>query len=65
MPDACWAEAPEASDVIVRRYDLQAPLVRDVLTGFSSGRPDAVSPPRLHELLALRVDAAASGPDAA
>lgn len=60
-----WAEAPEASDVIVRRYDLQAPLVRDVLTGFSSGRPDAVSPPRLHELLALRVDAAASGPDAA
>jgi ATP-dependent Clp protease ATP-binding subunit ClpC len=60
-----WLEAPAPSDVIVRRYDLRAPLVRDVLTGVSSGRPDAVSPPRFDELLCQRIGVDAQGPDAA
>ncbi|MCB9793970.1 MAG: AAA family ATPase [Alphaproteobacteria bacterium] len=51
-----WARAPEASDEVVRRYDLEPPLVRDPLTGLSSGRPDQLSPEGLHELLCLRVD---------
>jgi len=57
-----WAVAPEAGDGIVRRYDLSAPLVRDTLTGFSSGRPDAVAPGRFHELLCSRIDELSSGP---
>jgi ATP-dependent Clp protease ATP-binding subunit ClpC len=53
-----WAEALPPSDVIVRRYDVEAPLLRDVFTGFSSGRPDATEPARFHELLCRRVDEA-------
>src|SRR5690606_20989613 len=60
-----WAEAPGPSDVVVRRYDLVAPLVRDVLTGEATGRPDATSPERLHELLCRRVDVVGQGPEAA
>ncbi|MCB9743756.1 MAG: AAA family ATPase [Alphaproteobacteria bacterium] len=51
-----WAKAPAPSDDMVRRYDLEPPLVRDPLTGLSSGRPDQLSPEGLHELLCLRVD---------
>ncbi|MCB9681652.1 MAG: AAA family ATPase [Alphaproteobacteria bacterium] len=60
-----WHDAPEPSDVIVRRYDLVAPLVRDVLTGETSGRPDALSPARFHALLCRRVEVDGSGPEAA
>ncbi|MCB9664608.1 MAG: AAA family ATPase [Alphaproteobacteria bacterium] len=62
---AAWAEAPEPVDLVVRRYDLVAPLVRDALTGHTSGRPDALGPERLHELLCRRVEVASSGPEAA
>jgi len=54
-----WSRAPEPPDEIVRRYDRDPTMVRDVLTGFSSGRPDALAPRSFHELLCLRVDAAA------
>jgi hypothetical protein len=51
-----WSRAPEPPDDIVRRYDLAPPMLRDVATGFSSGRGDALAPRGLHALLCLRVD---------
>ncbi len=61
-----WADAPPPVDVIVRRYDTEGPLVRDVFTGESFGRPDALAPERLHGLLARRVEEAADdGPQTA
>ena len=60
-----WAQRPPPSDGIVRRYDLSTPLVRDVLTGLSTGRPDAVSPERFHQLLCQRVETSSEGPTAA
>ena len=51
-----WRIAPAAPDEIVRRVDTDPPLVRDLLTDTSSGRPDALSPARFHELLCRRVD---------
>jgi ATP-dependent Clp protease ATP-binding subunit ClpC len=56
-----WRAAPPPTDDIVRRYDLARPLLRDVATGFSSGRPDALSPASLHELLRARVDSGSNG----
>ena len=56
---ASWRNAPAPPDVIVRRYDLGQPLLRDALTGLSTGRPDALAPRHLHELLLRRVDAQA------
>ena len=47
----------DTSDGIVRRYDLAAPLIRDLLTGDSSERSDALGPERFHKLLLSRVDA--------
>jgi len=55
---ASWRIAPPAPDDIVRRIDTDPPLVRDLLTDTSSGRPDALSPARFHELLCRRIDAA-------
>jgi hypothetical protein len=43
-----------ASDEIVRRYDREPFLIRDVATGFQSGRPDALRPELFHELLCTR-----------
>ena len=43
----------------MRRYDVAPPLVRDALTGWISGRPDALAPKGLDALLLRRVDAAA------
>ncbi|MCB9760048.1 MAG: AAA family ATPase [Alphaproteobacteria bacterium] len=54
-----WTRAPAPSDEVVRRYDLQPTLVRDAMTGFSSGKPDALNAAGLHALLCLRVDAVA------
>ena len=51
-----WAMAPPAKDEIVRRYDLKPFLVRDYLTGTTSGRTDAIKPKHFHELLCQRVD---------
>jgi ATP-dependent Clp protease ATP-binding subunit ClpC len=52
-----WSAVEPAPETIVRRYDLQPPLLRDVLTDFSSGRPDATAPENLDLLLKLRIDA--------
>ena len=51
-----WAQTPASPDTIVRRYDRFPPRVRDVLTGFASGKPDALSPRHFHALLLRRVD---------
>lgn len=56
-----WAKAPPPCDDIVRRYDLEPPLVRDALTGWTSGKPDALSAVGFTELLYRRAEAAASG----
>ncbi len=56
---AAMARAVEAPEEVVRRYDASPPLVRDALTGWVSGRPDALSPRGLDALLVRRVDALA------
>ena len=53
-----WTDAQPPVDAVVRRYDLDEPLVRDVFTGESSGRPDALAPERFHALLVRRVEEA-------
>jgi len=50
-----WAAAVSVDDV-VRRYDAQPFLMRDVATDFSSGRRDALAPTGFHTLLCRRVD---------
>lgn len=57
---ASWARAPAAREEIVRRYDRMPPLVRDTRSGFSSGRPDALSPELFDTLLRASVDAQSS-----
>jgi ATP-dependent Clp protease ATP-binding subunit ClpA len=56
-----WNEAGTDSDEIIRRYDITPFMVRDVLTGFTSGRSDALHARAFHELLCKRVDANAGG----
>ncbi len=51
-----WASAPPVKDEVVRRYDLKPFLLRDYLTGTTSGRSDALKPKQFHELLCRRVD---------
>ncbi len=51
--------AGECPDAVVRRYDQRPPLVRDAATGWSSGRPDALSPRSFDALLRRRIDALA------
>jgi ATP-dependent Clp protease ATP-binding subunit ClpC len=55
---ASWASAPVPKDVVVRRYDLEPPLVRDELLDWSSGRRDALAPAAFDALLKKRADAA-------
>jgi len=55
-----WRLAAPAPDSIVRRCDTDPFLLRDPLTETSTGRPDALSPARFHELLCRRIDAANS-----
>jgi ATP-dependent Clp protease ATP-binding subunit ClpC len=55
-----WRLAAPAPDAIVRRYDTEPFLVRDILTDTSTGRPETLSPARFHELLCRRIDAAAA-----
>jgi hypothetical protein len=56
-----WISAPAASDELVRRYDREPPMVRDVKTGWSSGRPDALSARTFESLLAMRIDGVTHG----
>ncbi|HUS66462.1 MAG TPA: PCRF domain-containing protein, partial [Kofleriaceae bacterium] len=51
-----WRVAAPAPDDITRRYDFDPFLLRDALTDTSTGRPDALSPARFHDLLCRRVD---------
>jgi ATP-dependent Clp protease ATP-binding subunit ClpC len=53
---ASWSTLGPAPEDVVRRYDEDPPLIRDVATGTSSGRPDALSPQRFDALLRRRVD---------
>ena len=55
-----WAKAGGSSDEIVRRYDTSPFRVRDAVTGFTTGHPDALKPRRFHELLCRRIDEARS-----
>jgi len=52
-------QRPRSSDAIVRRYDLEPFLLKDHLTGSSSGRRSSLKPAEFHELLCKRVDVAA------
>jgi ATP-dependent Clp protease ATP-binding subunit ClpA len=54
---ASWGALEIAADDIVRRYDEEPPLLRDVRTGTSTGRPDALAPHRFDALLKRRVHA--------
>ncbi len=56
-----WTHAPAESDEIVRRYEKEPDHVRDFVTGWSSGRSDALSPTSFDRLLALRIDAGKHG----
>jgi ATP-dependent Clp protease ATP-binding subunit ClpC len=52
-----WREAPPPSDEVIRRYDVDPPMIRDHRTGWQSQRPDAHSPERWAELLITVVEA--------
>ena len=56
-----WSRAPAWSEEVVRRYDRSPPLVRDALTGFSSGRPEGLSPAAFDGLLRRRLAAPEGG----
>lgn len=45
-----------SSDAVVRRYDREPFLLKDHLTGFTTGRPSTLKPAEFHELLCRRVD---------
>jgi ATP-dependent Clp protease ATP-binding subunit ClpC len=49
-----WQQMPHQADDIVRRYEPETPLVRDVLTDTASGHPEALGPERFHQLLCER-----------
>ncbi|MFC4308722.1 AAA family ATPase [Steroidobacter flavus] len=52
---ASW-QAASSSDTVVRRYDLEPFLLKDHLTGLTSGRRSVLKPAEFHELLCKRVD---------
>ncbi len=54
-------QRPRSSDAVVRRYDLEPFLLKDHLTGISSGRRSSLKPAEFHELLCKRVDATRDG----
>jgi ATP-dependent Clp protease ATP-binding subunit ClpC len=53
-----WARQ-ESSDAVVRRYDLDPFLLKDHVTGFTSGRRSSLRPAEFHRLLCKRVDVTA------
>ena len=55
-----WYAAPslgESEDAVVRRYELDPLRIRDVLTGQTTGRTDALAGAPFHALLCARIDA--------
>lgn len=53
---ASWRAAAPASDEVIRRYDVDPPLIRDHRTGWQSQRPDALTPERWSEMLIASVE---------
>ena len=53
---ASWQQCL-SSDAVVRRYDLEPFLLKDHLTGTTSGRRSSLKPVEFHELLCKRVSA--------
>jgi protein subunit release factor B len=53
---ASWKRS-KSSDTVVRRYDLEPFLVKDHLTGVTSGRQTTLKASEFHDLLSKRVDA--------
>jgi hypothetical protein len=51
-----WQGAPGQPAKVVRRYDLEPFLVRDFLTGTSTGRADILQPHPFHQLLCERIE---------
>jgi hypothetical protein len=56
-----WTEDPTPLDEVVRRYDRSPSKIRDGLTGFTSGRSDALEPASFHELLCRRIEVSHAG----
>jgi ATP-dependent Clp protease ATP-binding subunit ClpC len=56
-----WLSAVSQSHTVVRRYDLEPFLVRDFLTGTTTGRADILRAEPFHQLLCDRIDAGRSG----
>jgi hypothetical protein len=52
-----WRSGPAQPEAVVRRYDLQPFLVRDFLTGTTTGRTDILHAEPFHQLLCARIDA--------
>jgi hypothetical protein len=52
-----WSSAAEHPETVVRRYDLEPFLVRDFLTGTTTGRADILHAEPFHKLLCERIDA--------
>jgi ATP-dependent Clp protease ATP-binding subunit ClpC len=52
-----WLSAESQSPTVVRRYDLEPFLVRDFLTGATTGRADILHAEPFHQLLCDRIDA--------
>jgi hypothetical protein len=55
-----WSSAAAHPETVVRRYDLDPFLVRDFLTGTTTGRADILRAEPLHQLLCERIDAGQS-----
>ena len=51
-----WTQDHSPSVEVVRRYQTEPTHIRDVATGWSSGRRDALTGESLHTLLVLRID---------
>ena len=51
-----WLQGRSEANDIVRRYDLSPLHIRDVATGWSTSRTDALGPKAVHELLLHRID---------
>jgi ATP-dependent Clp protease ATP-binding subunit ClpC len=56
-----WLSAVSPSHTVVRRYDLEPFLVRDFLTGTTTGRADILRPEPFHQLLCERIDVGRPG----
>jgi ATP-dependent Clp protease ATP-binding subunit ClpC len=55
-----WPSAADHPEAVVRRYDLEPFLVRDFLTGTTTGRADILHAEPFHNLLCERIDAGQS-----